>query len=232
MNFCFLSLTPSPAPRSLDRSLISTSISLLRTHKLILKVENIHPLAPSKQVQEVVSHECLPMSGWSAPRNRLFFLFCVSSQNLLFFEGSETFDLPARFFFFPAVAATAACDLWGGSWRTQFAFERLSVASAISQHFKKICSELKELWKLETRAQTQTTRSPRLESQSVGSGRVSAAKTHKKTERNSPPPKKAKTKTPRTIDDAIFIYMHLLWQFALHQKFTRIFVRSLHCLKY
>lgn len=100
MNFCFRSLTPSPAPRSLGRSLISTSISLLRTHKLILKVENIHPLARSKQVQEVVSHERLPMSEWSAPVIGCFFFSVCHHKIFYFFEGSETFDLPARFFFF------------------------------------------------------------------------------------------------------------------------------------
>lgn len=160
----FLLSLSHPLPRSSpDRSLISTSISLLRTHKLILKVENIHPLAPSKQVQEVVSHERLPMSGWSAPVIGCFY-FSVCHHKIFYFlkEVRHLICQHVFFFFFPAIAATAACDLRGGSWRTQFAFERLSVASAISQHFKKICSELKELWKLETRAQTQTTRSPKI----------------------------------------------------------------------
>lgn len=98
----FLLSLSHPLPRSsLDRSLISTSISLLRTHKLILKVENIHPLAPSKQVQEVVSHARLPMSGWSAPVIGCFFLFCVSSQNRLFFWRKWDLWFASTFLFRP-----------------------------------------------------------------------------------------------------------------------------------
>lgn len=226
MNFCFLSLTPCPRS-SPDRSLISTSISLLRTHKLILKVENIHPLAPSKQVQEVVSHERLPMSGWSAPvsvcHHKIFY----------FFEGSETSDLPARFFFLPCHRCHRR--LWSPRrkltnticiWASQCGICNLSA-------LQKDLLGVKGIVKIgNSSANPNDTFAKDWNRRVLEAAEWVLLKHTKKPERNPPPPKKAKTKNPRTIDDAIFIYMHLLWQFALHQKFTRIFVRSLHGLKY
>lgn len=88
------------------------------------------------------------MSGRSAPETCLFFFF-LSSPNLQssspqFQRGARHLILSARLLLEPVISQGGSCRM------PRFAFEcLLHVAFAISEHFKKILVELKELCKLE-----------------------------------------------------------------------------------
>lgn len=127
---------------------IFTSLFSTRSHKLIKKFDPFNPklfkrvTLPQTSAGKWFHVNDSPCQDALLLKRAVFVMAKSPVPICAFQRGVRHLILSARLLPEPVISQ-------GGSCRTQFAFECLHVAFAISEHFKKILVELKELWELE-----------------------------------------------------------------------------------